>query len=229
MMHNPFSGMSRRDWTLWLASLAVVTLTSMMAGQVHPATFAGTIVGVTALIFLARGNVWGQILTIVFAILYGITSWQYRYWGEMITYLGMSLPMAAAAAIAWLRHPYQEGEAEVAIHRLNCREWGWGCILAAVSTAAIGMVLYALNTPNLFWSTVSVTTSFFAAYLTWRRSSWYALAYAANDVVLIILWILAALEDRGFAPMIACFAMFLLNDLYALVCWRKREKVQGLA
>lgn len=229
MMHNPFSRMSRRDWVLWLSSLMVVIVTTLMAGQVRLATFLGTIVGVTALIFMAQGNVWGQILTIAFAILYGITSWQYRYWGEMITYLGMSLPMAAAAAIAWLRNPYHEGEPEVAIHRLTRREWVIGCLFAAATTAAIGMILYLLDTPNLFWSTVSVTTSFFAAYLTWRRASWYAMAYAANDVVLIILWILAALEDVSFAPMIACFGMFLLNDLYGFSCWRRREKQQGLA
>lgn len=229
MMHNPFSRMPRRDWVLWIVSLTVVIATSLMAGEVRPTTFLGTIVGVTALIFLAQGNVWGQILTIAFAILYGITSWQYRYWGEMITYLGMSLPMAAAAAISWLRHPYQDGEPEVAIHRLTRRDWLLGCLFAGATTAVIGMILYWLDTPNLFWSIVSVTTSFFAAYLTWQRASWYAIVYAANDVVLIILWILAALEDVSFAPMIACFGMFLLNDLYAFLCWRRREKQQGLA
>lgn len=228
-LHNPFRGLSRRDWALWLTSLTVVIITNLLSGQVHPATVLGTIVGVTALIFMARGDVWGQILTIVFALLYGVTSWQFRYWGEMITYLGMSLPMAALAAVAWLRNPYQEGEPEVAIHRLSRLEWCWGCILAVGTTVLFGYLLHLLDTPNLFWSTLSVTTSFFAAYLTWRRASWYAIAYAANDVVLIVLWILAALEDITFAPMIACFAMFLINDLYAFVCWKKREHDQGLA
>jgi nicotinamide mononucleotide transporter PnuC len=189
----------------------------------------GTIVGVTALIFMARGDVWGQILTIAFSILYGVTAWHFRYWGEMITYLGMSLPMAALATIAWLRNPYQEGEPEVAIHRLSRAEWFWGCVLAIATTALFGWLLHLLDTPNLVWSTLSVTTSFFAAYLTWRRASWYAVAYALNDVVLIVLWILAALEDIAYAPMIACFAMFLLNDLYAFVCWKQREKQQGVA
>ena len=54
-----------------------------------------------------------------------------------------------------------------------------------------------LNTPNLIFSTISVVTSFFAASLTMLRSSYYALGYASNDIVLIILWILASIKDRG--------------------------------
>lgn len=228
-MHNPFKNLSRKDWTLWIISLIVVVTANILAGQAHLSTVLGTIVGVTALIYMARGDVWGQILTIAFAILYGVTSWHFRYWGEMITYLGMSLPMATLAAIAWLRNPFQEGEPEVAIHRLTRTEWLWGCLLAAGTTVVFGYILHLLDTPNLLWSTLSVTTSFFAAYLTWRRASWYAIAYALNDVVLMVLWILAALEDIAYAPMIACFTMFLINDLYAFICWKKREKHQGIA
>lgn len=228
-MHNPFSGMSRRDWALWLFSFTAVLVSNVLTGKIVPTTLAGTLIGVTALIFMARGDVWGQILTIVFSILYGITSWSFRYWGEMITYLGMTLPMAVMATISWMRNPYKKGEPEVAIHRLSAAEWVWGGVLSVVTTAGFYFILRAFDTPNLFWSTLSVTTSFLAAYLTWRRASWYAVAYAANDVVLIILWILAAMEDIAFAPMIMCFLMFLLNDLYAFICWKKRERTQGLA
>ena len=76
---------------------------------------------------------------------------------------------------------------------------------------------------------LSITTSFLAAYLTFQRSSFYALAYAGNDVVLIVLWVLAAMENIAYAPMIACFAMFLINDLYGFVSWRRREQKQGVA
>ena len=49
-------------------------------------------------------------------------------------------------------------------------------------------------------STLSVTTNFIAAYLTFRCGPYFALAYAAKDVVLILLWTLAAVEDISINP-----------------------------
>ena len=83
-----------------------------------------------------------------------------------------------------------------------------------------------LGTANLWVSTFSVTTSFIAALLTYRRSPWFALAYAANDVVLIILWSLAMLEDPSYISVTVCFAVFLANDLYSFVNWRRMQKRQ---
>lgn len=224
-MHNPFSGMKKREWALWIVSLIVVAVTSLTVPDVRPTTFLGTLVGVTALIFMARGDVWGQILSAAFGVLYAITSWELRYWSEVITYLGMSLPMSLMAIVSWLRNPFEDTQ-EVTIARLKPWQRVLGAVLSAAVTAVFYFVLKAFDTPNLAVSTLSITTSFFAAYLTYMRSAWYAMAYGANDVVLIVLWILATVEDAAYAPMIACFGMFLINDLYAWVSWRRREKRQ---
>ena len=86
----------------------------------------------------------------------------------------------------------------------------------------------ALNTANLIPSTISVATSFAAAYLTFRRTPWFSLAYAANDVVLIVLWVLATLEDISYLSVIVCFAMFLINDCYSFINWRRMQQLQKL-
>ena len=84
------------------------------------------------------------------------------------------------------------------------------------------------HTANLLPSTLSVTTSFVAVYLTFRRSPYYALAYAANDVVLIVLWVMAALSEVRYLSVVVCFAAFLVNDLYGFLSWRKMGKRQGM-
>jgi len=61
------------------------------------------------------------------------------------------------------------------------------------------------------------------------RNPWYALAYGANDVVLIVLWVLAALRDRSSLPMVFCFLMFLANDLYGYRNWRRMKRRQQKA
>ena len=189
-------------------------------------TLAASLIGVTSLIFNAKGNPIGQALMIVFSLLYGIISYTFSYYGEMITYLGMTGPMALFALISWLRNPYKGNHAEVAVNRISNREHIGMYALSAVVTLSFYFILEHFNTANIIPSTLSVTTSFIAVYLTFRRSPYFALAYAANDVVLIVLWILAAKENISYLSVIICFVMFLVNDLYGFASWKRMEKRQ---
>ena len=171
----------------------------------------------------------GQALTVVFSLIYGYISYACAYYGEMITYLGMTAPMALLALISWLRHPFRGNRAQVQVNRISRREHVFMWLLTAAVTAGFYFILRALGTANLLPSTVSVTTSFLAVYLTFRRSPLYALGYAANDVVLIVLWLLAARADQGYLSVVVCFAAFLANDLYGFINWRRMEKMQTQA
>lgn len=226
MLKNPFRGLEKREWLIWLTSLAVVLASNFLSGNTSVITLAATVIGVTALIFIARGDVWGQILTVLFSLLYSVASWQFRYYGEIITYLGMSAPIAAASVVTWLKNPYKKGENVVKIARLSPRGIFVLSALTLAVTVGFYFILGALGTANLIVSTVSVTTSFLAASLMMLRNSYYAVAYAANDVVLIILWILASAEDITYLPMVANFLAFLVNDIYGFLSWKKREKKQ---
>ena len=212
---------------LWLFSLTGVTLSSVFSPAFDPLSLIASLIGVTALIFVAKGDPLGQVLTVVFSVFYGVISWTFRYYGEMITYLGMSAPMAALAVAAWLRNPYEQGKAEVRVNRLKLPEVLFLAVLTAAVTVLFYFILAFFNTANLLPSTVSVTTSFLASYLTFRRSPFYALAYAANDIVLIVLWVLASMEDPSYLPMILCFTMFFLNDTYGFVNWQRMQKRQN--
>ena len=227
MLKNPFKNLTRHEWILWGISMLVVAISNIMAGEISPATLCGTLIGVTALIFIARGDVWGQILTVVFSFLYSVTSFEFKYYGEMITYLGMTMPIAALSVISWLRHPFKKGENEVKIHKLTRKQIILMIVLTITVTAIFYFILKLFDTANLIISTVSITTSFLASYLMLYRNSYYALAYAANDIVLIILWILASIESFSYFPMVICFLMFLINDLYGFVSWKIREKKQA--
>ena len=178
-MNNPIKSLSRREWALWLASLAVVLIANLMTPELDPLTVTAALVGVTSLVFAAKGNVWAQILMILFSILYGVISFLFHYWGEMITYLGMTLPMVVWSTVTWLKNPSKENGSEVAIQTLARRHLA----ALAASTVAVAAVFYyilkLLDTPNLFFSTVSIITSFLAAALTMLRSSYYAVGYAA--------------------------------------------------
>ncbi len=149
-------------------------------------TLVAACVGITSLVFAAKGNVWAQILMIIFSILYGIISWRFHYWGEMITYLGMTMPMAIWSTVTWLKNPAKNGK-EVAIQELRLKHIVWLVLFGTITTIVFYYILAVLNTPNIVFSTISITTSFLAASLKMLRSSYYAFGYALNDIVLILI------------------------------------------
>ena len=222
---NPFSGLTKFELALWLTSVISITVSFILSGTADYLTVISSLIGVTALIFIAKGYVIGQILLIVFSVFYGVVSFFFSYYGEMITYLGMSAPAAAAAVVSWLKHPYKDTK-EVEISRLTKKQLIIGMLSTVAVTAVFYFILGALNNANLIVSTFSVTTSFFAAYLTYYRSPYYALAYASNDLVLIILWVMAAIESISYLPMVICFIMFFVNDIYGFISWKRMQKRQ---
>ena len=222
---NPFRDLTRFELILWLTSAAVVAVSGIYTGAEGILSTIASLIGVTALIFVAKGYVIGQIFVLVFSLLYGINSFFFTYYGEMITYLCMSAPAAAATIIAWLRHPYK-GTKEVRVNRLTAKTVTLMVAATAMVTVAFYFILGALGNANLFVSTLSIATSFLASLLTFFRSPYYALAYASNDVVLIVMWILAVLADISYLPMVFCFIMFLVNDIYGFYSWKRMEKRQ---
>lgn len=212
---------------LWAFSVIFITVSFFIFDGSDYLTLTSSLIGVTSLILNAKGNPIGQVLMIIFSILYGIISYSFSYFGEMMTYLGMTGPMAVLALISWLRNPYEGKRSEVKVNKLKSSEIFFMFILSGAVTALFYFILLYFNTANMIPSTISVTTSFLAVYLTFRRSAFFPLAYAANDVVLIILWTLATKENIGYLSVVICFVVFFVNDFYGFVSWSKMKRRQN--
>ena len=225
-LKNPFRLLTKFELSLWSVSLIGVLLSFFLSPDRDYLTLASSLVGVTALIFIAHGLVAGQILCIIFAVLYGTVSIIFGYWGEALTYIGMSLPAAVAATISWIKNPYADTDV-VRVSKMTKKSTVLMFILAVPVTLLFYFLLALLKTPNLFFSALSVTTSFVAAFLSFMRSPFFALAYVSNDIVLIVLWVLAAIEDISYLPMVLCFVMFLFNDTYSFINWQRMDKAQA--
>lgn len=217
---------TKGEIVLWCVSIVLVSVSFFLFNRENFLTLAASLIGVTSLIFNAKGNPFGQFLMVIFSILYGIISFTFSYYGEMITYLGMTAPMAVFALVSWLRNPYNGNKAEVKVNRLKFKEFIFMTLLTLIITFIFYYILAAFHTANLILSTISVTTSFLAVYLTFRRSAFYAIGYAANDIVLIVLWILATFSDISYLSVVICFTMFLVNDIYGFISWSKMQKRQ---
>ena len=42
----------------------------------------------------------------------------------------------------------------------------------------------------------------------------------------VVLWIMASMENPAYIPVAVNFAIFLLNDLYGFISWKKRKVLQ---
>lgn len=217
---------SKAEIILWSFSVFSIIISFIAFDRSNYLTLCASLIGVTSLIFCAKGNPFGQILMIVFSIIYGIISYSFSYYGEMITYLGMTLPMSVFALVSWLKNPYKDNKSEVKVDKLKGKDIPLIIISALVVTIAFYFILKYFNTANLLPSTFSVTTSFIAAFLTYKRSPFFAFAYATNDIVLIVLWVMATKEDISYISVIICFVVFLFNDLYSFFNWLRMQKRQ---
>lgn len=226
-MHFNISYFTKWELTLWGSSTVGILASFVAFDRSNYLILAASLIGATSLIFNAKGNPVGQGLMILFSLLYGGISYGFSYFGEMITYLGMTAPMALVALMSWLRNPFKGNRSRVAVNRLKVFEPGLLVLLTTVVTLGFYFVLDFFGTANMLPSTVSVATSFLAVYLTFRRSPYYALAYSANDLVLILLWMLAARENPSYYSVVVCFAMFLVNDLYGFFSWQRMAREQG--
>ena len=226
-MSEKFKGcFSKAEIILWLSSVMLIVVSFCIFDGKGFGTLSASLIGVTAIIFNAKGNPFGQLLMVIFSIIYGVISFSFSYYGEMITYLGMTMPMAVFALISWLKNPYNGNRSEVRVNSVGKKEVLLMSVAAIVVTFVFYFILKIFNTANIVPSTISVTTSFLAVYLTFRRSPAFSLAYAANDIVLIILWSLASMEDPRYISVTVCFAAFLANDIYAFISWQKMKKRQ---
>lgn len=214
---------SKTEIALWCSSVALIIISFCVFDRENYLTLLASLIGVTSLVFNAKGNPFGQVLMVVFSLLYGIISFTFAYYGEMITYLGMTMPMAVFALISWLRNPYNGNKTEVKVNTISQKETWFMWLGTAAVTLLFYFILSYFNTANIVPSTLSVTTSFLAVYLTFRRSPYFALAYAANDIVLIVLWVLASICDVKYISVVVCFIAFFVNDIYGYISWQKMK------
>ena len=77
-MRNYFS---KSEIALWIFSVMLIVISFFAFDRESYLTLLSSLIGVTSLIFNAKGNPFGQFLMILFSLLYGIISFGFQYYG----------------------------------------------------------------------------------------------------------------------------------------------------
>ncbi|RLV44602.1 nicotinamide riboside transporter PnuC [Streptococcus iniae] len=220
---------TKTEWVIWLSSLMTIFASHLIFGSQDPLALTASLIGATSLIFSAKGNPIGQGLIIIFSVIYSYLSYQSHYYGELFTYLLMTLPMAIFSLFSWLTHPFEGRKSQVLISRLKMRDICLLVISMLLMTFIFYFILGIFHKPYLTISTLSIATSFAGTFLTYKRSPFFALGFCLNDIVLIILWLFEAQENANHYAIVICFAIFLINDIYTFFNWLRLQSLQEKA
>lgn len=222
-----------KNWSVFeivfiMCSVVIVTIGFVVGEDKNIYSFIVSIVGVLSVIFLAKGWIIAPIVGILYSVLYGILAITMRYYGEMIVYIGIMLPMNIMSIISWLKNRDKENESQVVVNKISTKEYVYLAVATLILAVGLYFVLKALHTSELVISTMSLVAGIIAAYMSYRRSPYYAIAFLFTDLVRIVLWGISLFGGTAmYLPTVLCFVMFVVSDVYGLIHWRMEEKRQS--
>lgn len=219
-----------KDWTKFEKTLLFIgIIVPALAGIIFKSDLLTTtcsIVGITTALLLAKGKHLGQIFGLLIVVLYSIVSFKNKYYGEVLIYLCIMLPMYFIGIISWLKHQNKKTNS-VEINNIKIKEWTTISILSIFIFLGIYFLLKSFNTSQLFISSLSVMDSLFAIYLSIRRSKYNFYFYIVNDLILIVLWGIPTVSGSLILlPLVINPIINLINDIYGIYNWKKLEKIQ---
>ena len=80
--------------------MALILIFFFALDQKDYMSLATSLLGATALIFIAKGNPISHVIFIIFSILYAYISFTFAYYGEMFTFLGITIPLSIISLIS---------------------------------------------------------------------------------------------------------------------------------
>ena len=222
-MKKLFSDWTKFEIALLLFSLLIVISSGILCNS-RLLTIICSITGIVFALTQAKGKVISQFIGLILVLLYSILSFQNKYYGEVLIYIFIMLPLFIFGIVSWIRNVNHETNT-VEKNDLTKKEW---FILTTISTGLFIGLYYLLkyfNTSQLFISTLSMVTSLFATYLVARRSKYGFLFYIGNDIILFILWGIPVIQgELLLIPMLFNPIINFINDSYAWISWNKKCK-----
>ena len=226
MNNKYFNDWTKLEKTLLFGSIILVSLVGIIFKSDLLTTIC-SIVGIITALLLAKGKNLGQIFGLLIAALYSIVSFKNGYYGEVIIYLCIMLPMYIVGIISWIRHQNKDTNT-VEVNKIKMKEWLIVLVASIICFIGIYFLLKVFNTNQLFISSLSVIDSLFAIYLGVRRSKYSFYFYVVNDFILILLWGIPVVTGTIILiPMVFNPLINLINDIYGIYNWKKLEKIQG--
>ena len=226
-MRNFFKNWNLFEMCFLIGSLLALVLCFVFSADKNVFSFVASLIGVLSVITVAKGLVIAPFIDIVYNVLYAIISIFQGYYGELIIYTLIMIPISVMAIISWRKNRNKDNKDIVEVNTIGLKEYIYLAIVTIVASVGFYFLLKALNTNEIVVSLLAFITSTVASYLMLRRSSYYALGFILNDAALIVLWAIVVVNSgMGYLPTVISFCVFLVNDIYGFIHWKVSESKQ---
>ena len=225
MLKKYFEDWNKFEKTFLVCGLLVSILSSIIFNGTIIDTLYTSLYLITALL-MSKGKVECYFIGFVSVFFYGIVSYNQGYYGELIITAFLTFPIMIVGIISWLRHQDKEDDT-VIISSLSKKEITIVLLSQLLLFWIYYFILKIFNTELLVISTISIVTSVLASYFEARRSELSLFCYIANDLVIIILWIIPIVN--GNIELISVLVgpiLLLINDIYGSYNWSRIKKWQ---
>ena len=117
-----------KNWKWWeivflAVSIVALTVSFVVGADKNWLSFVTSILGIISALLLAKGFVIAPFIIVVQGILYSILSYKQAYYGEMIIYLAIMIPISILSIVSWLKNRKKENDALVAVNKVKKKEF----------------------------------------------------------------------------------------------------------
>lgn len=219
-----------KNWSKFEIILVFTSITSIIICGIISKSWImaiiSSVINIITSMLQAKGRIESQFISILDCIIYSYVSYTNQYYGEVIFYILIMLPMAIIGIISWITHKNEKTDT-VEVNEIKLKEWIMLIFASVVAFIGLYNLLKYFNTNELLVSTFSMIASLLATYLLVRRSKHCFIFYILNDIILIVLWGLPIISgDLELIPMIIAPFVLLINDTYGSFNWNKIEREQ---
>lgn len=170
-------------------------------------------------LWAGKGKVSCYFFGMINSFSYGLISYQYQLFGEVMLNWGYYFPMMFVGLFFWRKHLNKKQE--IFKTKLN---WQGRLILAAASAA--GIILYALllkfiggRTPGL--DSLSTVLSIAAMIMTVKRCVEQWFLWTVVNIASIIMWLRIYLTEGGAVASLLMWCIALANGIIFYIQWSK--------
>ena len=179
--------------------------------------------GVTCVILVGKGKMSNYIFGTVNVLLYALTAWKARYYGDVMLNLLYYFPTNIIGWFVWIRHVDKESN-EVYKERMKVKQDIIVTLISIIGIFAYSYILKLLGGNLPLVDSMSTVLSIVAQVLMIKRYTEQWIVWIVVDVVSVIMWIAALFGEGQSIAVLMMWAVYLANAIIMFVKWYKESK-----
>jgi len=189
-------------------------------------SLAAAVLGCLAAVFTGQGKLGAFVFGFMNSVLYGLISFGYGYYGEVMVKFLVFIPLNVYGFTVWIRHINPLGN-EASKRSLSLKGRLWLVFAVSLLTGGYGVLLSFLKGYYPFWDGFTTIMATVALVLCIMRYSEHWILWMIINAVSVGLWAAPFLDGRGQpVAVLLMWCFYLINSVVMYIRWLRRERLE---